>query len=98
MTPDEAQERLGKYAAFAPFLTDQAKTQPAWSVVQIAEALRSGPRPSTTDRFVRDACERGELRAINYGGNVGWIAYREDLYDWLVRNFLPGSASTTASA
>ncbi len=98
MTPEEAQEQLGKYAAFAAFFTDEAKIRPAWSVVQIAEALRSGPRPSTTDRFVRDACEKGELRAINYSGNVGWIAYREDLYDWLVRNFLPDKASGSASA
>jgi len=96
MTPDEAQGKLGKYAAFTPFLTDEAKARPVWSVAQITEALRSGPRPTASERFVRDACEKGELRAINYGGNVGWTAYREDLYDWLVRFFLPGSANVTA--
>jgi hypothetical protein len=96
MTPQEAQNKLGKYAAFAPFLTDEAKARSVWSVAQITEALRNGPRPTASERFVRDACEKGELRAINYGGNVGWTAYREDLYDWLARYFLPGSAGATA--
>jgi hypothetical protein len=96
MTPQEAQNKLGKYAAFAPFLTAEAKTRPVWSVAQITEALRSGPRPTASERFVRDACEKGELRAINYGGNVGWTAYREDLYEWLARYFLPDSAGASA--
>jgi len=96
MTPQDAQNKLGKYAAFAPFLTDEAKARSVWSVAQITEALRNGPRPTASERFVRDACEKGELRAINYGGNVGWTAYREDLYDWLARYFLPGSAGATA--
>jgi len=96
MTSHEAQGKLGKYAAFTPFLTNEAKARPVWSVAQITEALRAGPRPTASERFVRDACEKGELRAINYGGNVGWTAYREDLYDWLARYFLPGSAGATA--
>jgi hypothetical protein len=96
MTPDEAQATLGKYAAFASFLTGEAKARTVWSIAQITEALRKGPRPTASERFVRDACEKGELRAINYGGNVGWTAYREDLYDWLAQYFLPGSASSSA--
>jgi hypothetical protein len=96
MTPQEAKDKLGRYAAFAPFLADEAMARPVWSVAQITEALRNGPRPTASERFVRDACEKGELRAINYGGNVGWTAYREDLYEWLARYFLPGSANATA--
>ena len=96
MTPDEAQDKLGKYAAFSPFLTAEAKARTVWSIAQITETLRRGPRPTASERFVRDACEKGELRAINYGGNVGWTAYREDLYDWLAQYFLPESASNTA--
>jgi hypothetical protein len=96
MTPQEAQGKFGKYAAFAPFLTDEAQARPVWSVAQITEALRSGPRPTASERFVRDACEKGELRAVNYGGNVGWSAYREDLYDWLASYFLPGNANASA--
>jgi hypothetical protein len=96
MTPQEAQNKLGKYAAFGPFLTDEAKARPVWSVAQITDALRSGPRPTASERFVRDACEKGELRAINYGGNVGWSIYREDLFTWLAQYFLPGSTGATA--
>jgi hypothetical protein len=92
MTAEEAQRKLEGYIAFAPFLTEEAKSRPVWSVAMIAEALRKGPRPNASERFVRDEVDAGNLRAAKF--ESGWTIYREDLYPWLAQRFLPGSAAT----
>ncbi len=97
MNVQEAEQQLSRYAAFAPFLTEEAKRRPSWKVTQIAQALREGPRPNASETFVRNACESGELRAVNASGSVGWIIYREDLLAWLVDTMLPDSAGKTGT-
>ena|SRR5579871_2114942 len=91
MTPQEAEDRLARYAAFKWWAASENKNRPVWSVAQVSEALNENGLGPVSDAKVRKWIDAGQLNAVDFKPPKGLVIYREDLAIFLATYLLPDS-------